>query len=266
MDSQTFDSKIRYHFLIFISCLLIVGCSEPFEYSPFDTDVSSRGYNLSNAEVISSISKKDTLKFAFISDPHNNYDELYEAIRRINKYDDLQFVVCCGDVTTFGLAWEYKKYCDLINNSSLPVITVIGNHDYVSNGSIIYKRLFGPTNLSFVCGKYKFIAFDDVIWENNNKCPDFEWLSGELENNATYHILMAHLPPWDSQLDSTYNQIFRQTVNRKNTILCLHGHQHAFLETEYNGIHTLVANCIKNKEFDIIELTGDTASIKQILY
>lgn len=164
---------IIFH-LIFFSA-----CSGLIEYSPYDTPVLSKDMNKTESARISCemLSPHDTFKFALISDIHDNYDDMADAIKSINREPGLQFVVCCGDITNSGLAREYEWYLEIFERSRYPFITVIGNHDYRSNGLLIFERIFGPPNMSFEEGKYKFVLFTTVLIENNYKSPEYEWLA-----------------------------------------------------------------------------------------
>jgi len=156
--------------ILLFQILFITSCSDLIEYTPYDTDIQTHDLNISESSKINfeEQSTSDTLRFALISDIHENYDDLYDAISNINQLTGLQFVVCCGDITNAGLAQEFKWYINNSKGSIYPLITVIGNHDYLSNGHTVYTKLFGSSDMSFLVGKYKFILFDDIIWEKNN--------------------------------------------------------------------------------------------------
>lgn len=238
------------------------------EYSPYDTDVQTRNFNITESSRINyqGQSSSDTLKFALFSDIHENYDDLYDAISSINQQTNLQFAACCGDITNAGLAQEFKWYISNSQNSKYPLITVIGNHDYLSNGYSVYTKLFGPTNISFIVNKYKFILFDNIIWEKNNEMPDYEWLSHELADSTHYNVLLAHIPPFSEEMEGDYGLKYNQTVDSTNTVLCIHGHTHSFSETSYNGIHTIISTDIEDREYYIISLINGKSFIKRISY
>lgn len=247
--------------------LIISSCSEYLNYSVFDTDIKTQHYNARNTEELQSIpTNTDTLRFAFFSDSHDNYDELSALINSVNRQSNIKFVVSGGDITNFGLTWEFEKYLQLVRRIKVPTITAVGNHDYISNGITVYKRVFGPNNFSFTYGNYKFIVFDNVVWENGNRPLNFEWLNNEVASSKSLNIFISHLPFWDAQIDSTNNKKFLEIVNSGNTMLCLHGHTHNYKETKYNGIHTLVAGDLKDREYYILELIENKASIKRIIY
>ncbi len=254
--------------LIFIACINMIvfcSCSDMIEYSPYDANVKTSVFNTVRAENISLVAfDEDTLKFAVFSDSHNDYDKLSEIINKINLQKGLQFVVCCGDVTKAGLSQEYIWYLDAVEHCKYPIFTVIGNHDYRSNGYVIFNKVFGQPNMSFIVGRYKFVMFDDIIWENNNKSPKYEWLKEEMADSAYKHIVLAHIPPWSDQMEGLNKLVFDQIVTPQNTILCIYGHDHSFLDKKVNGIHSIVSGCVKDKSCFVVSIVHDKAIIEQL--
>jgi Icc protein len=248
--------------------MLTASCSELIEYSPYDTNIHTQS-NTDISKLFSSsesLLTSDTLQFALISDIHDHIDDLDDAVSCLNKQKGLKFIACCGDMTNSGLAQEYQWYIDIIEKSYLPVVSVIGNHDYRSNGLMIYQKLFGSTNQSFILGKYKFILFDDIVLENNNLSPRYEWLISELADSTTSHVLLTHIAPYAGEMEGYHHMIFTDIVRPDNTILCLHGHFHSYSELEYNGIHTIVSGDITDREYVLISLTGKEALAERIRF
>jgi 3',5'-cyclic-AMP phosphodiesterase len=259
---------MKLFFKIICAILLLVTCSceDLFEFSPYDTPVKSKDLNEVNSALISkSTITNDTLKFVLLSDSHDSYDELSDAVASINNLNSIQFVICCGDVTNTGLAQEYNWYVDIVGRLKYPLITTVGNHDHLSNGLKLYRRLFGPENMSFVFDKYKFIVFNDVVWENNNTTPDFEWLQNELSNDSLHNIIIAHIPFWTDQLNGSRDEI-EQIVSRENTTVALYGHEHVFSEKYYNGVHSIVSGCIQDREYYILSLVDDSTHTERISF
>lgn len=255
----------NFWFSIFVCCIALHGCSDMFEYSPYESDVSVSAYNsysIGNLELV----KTDTLKFVFMADPHGYYDELEEAVKRINVEKDISFVLVGGDITNFGLLKEYEWYYNIVKKLNVPVITVIGNHDYLSNGAVIFKKMFGPVNFTFQVGQYRFCIFDDVVWENKNQMPDFPWLQYTLEEPGYTNIVVAHIPPWSDQMSGEKEEKFWSVVNAENTLLSLHGHDHAFKEIMRDGLKTVVTGTIEYKMFCIVKLIGRQIEITNINY
>ena len=235
------------------------------EFSPYDADIKTSIFNTIRAENISLTGfEADTLKFAVFSDSHNDYDKLDKVINLINQQPDLQFVVCSGDVTNAGLAQEYTWYLDAVEHCKYPIFTVIGNHDYRSNGYAIFNKVFGSPNMSFVVGGYKFVMFDDIIWENNNKSPKYEWLKDEMADTTYKKIVLAHIPPWSEQMVGLNKLVYDQIVTPQNTILCIYGHDHDFVEKTVNGIHSVVSGCVKDKSCFVVSIVHDKAIVEQL--
>lgn len=265
------ESKLKSVPIYIVNLLLVFfhcSCFDLIQYSPYDSDVDQRHYNSSEAAALSNdlIQESDTFKFVLLSDIHNNYDDLYDAIKSINKHLDIMFTVCCGDITNSGLSQQYEWYVEIICKSKVPFFNVIGNHDYLSNGRTVFEKLFGPPNFSFISKNYKFILFDDIVWENNNRSPEFGWLKKELTYKGYRNIVITHIPPWSELMNGVNNRAYNKVVNPKNAILCLYGHNHSFTESEYYGIHTLVSESIEKREYYIINLIGDASFIESIRY
>lgn len=258
--------KCMKSLLLVLLCMGMLSCEDWFEYSPYDNDINKKHLNSEEvSEIEMTMIQSDTLKFAVISDIHDNYDDLSMAVRKFNLHQDLKFVICCGDITNSGLAQQFEWFIEIIEKSRLPFITSIGNHDYRSNGSTIYKKAFGPVNFSFKTEGYEFIFFDNTIWEHNDKSPHYEWLNNELNNDDSEeisHIVICHIPPWGDQMKGNHESQFREIVCQENTMLCIHGHTHNHEELIYNGISTLVSDAINDKTYSVISLCGMNVSIK----
>jgi len=250
---------------VIISCsmVLCIGC---FSYNQYDVDISSSDLNNENiAKISANTITKDTLKFAIITDTHNNYDDLKDAIRAINQQIDLSFVICTGDITLLGAADEFKWYWNLAKKSKFPVITMIGNHDYLGSGKLVFNRMFGLTNFSFQVGEYKFVAFDNTVWENNNQSPNFYWLNEQL-SGSKHKILFAHIPVWSDQMEGKYEQKFDSVLNNNNLLAAFYGHEHTNKDVVRNNITHYVIADIADRQFAIVRLIGSTVSLKRISF
>lgn len=267
-DNLVESMKYSSNIYAVIMLLLLSGCSDLIEYSPYDTPVKSHDLNKKNADLIQAGKSidTDTLMFALFADTHDNYDDMADAIKSINDRPDLRFAVSCGDITFFGLAQEYEWYLETAGGLNCPLITVIGNHDYLANGLDIYRKLFGDQNISFTCGKYKFIVFDCAMRENYNVSPEYEWLISELSDSSHVKVFISHIAPFADDVDHLNRLVLNNILKSGNVKLCLHGHFHNFSEVYYNDIHTIVADEIKSREYYIIKLTGDQSFVETIKF
>jgi 3',5'-cyclic-AMP phosphodiesterase len=248
-----------------VSMLFFSACSDWIEYSPYDVDIQGKNLNEENTGQIASdlLKEGDTLKFAVISDSHKWYDELHDAVNSINNQNDIKFVVCLGDITNWGNTQEFKWYYDQVKRLKYPLITVIGNHDYLGNGQKIYARMFGETNYTFNVNSYKFIVFDDIVWEHNNQEPDFNWLDQQMKGEA-HNILLSHIPVWSNQLEGSYCQKYDSVLQNNSLILALHGHDHINKDTVRNGIHHELIGSMFLRKYAIVSLYVNSYNIKRI--
>ena len=174
-------------------------------------------------------SNSDTFKFAFVTDNHYHYSNLRAVIEDINRKPDILFVFFGGDIADQALLKEYEIFYTTMEKLNKPYLTVIGNHDYLSNGEIIYKQMFGDYNYTFEFNQNKFIIFDDIVWESNTPL-DFNWLSNQLSNNISNKqvFVIAHIPPFSDQFDSNMEQTYKTLMSDNNVQLSIHGHIHSY--------------------------------------
>lgn len=202
--------------------------------------------------------EKDTVKFVLLSDIHDHYDLLSKAIEEINLLPDISFIVCCGDLTNLGLESQFKSYVSTLTESSVPVFSVAGNHDYLSTDNLLFRLFLEESNYSFLWGPYKFIIFDDA--GGDIRAPDYDWLKDEADQQESMNIIIAHKPPWDTDHESDFIQV----ASYENTILFLHGHTHEYANTLFNNVPMLVSAEIAERKFYIISLACSTPAFKTV--
>ena len=172
-----------------------------------------------------------------------------------------------GDYTEQGLLKEYEIFYDILKNLKKPFVTVIGNHDYSSNGGIIYEEMFGAFNYSFQFNDNKFVLFDNIVWESN-KNPDFDWLSSELSNSELFNqvFVIAHIPTTDDQFSDVMEQTYAAIMFENNVSLSMHGHRHSYsYEQLYgDGINYLTVPSLSNPEYSIIHVKDASFDIEII--
>lgn len=241
-------------------------CDNFIDYSPYDADVKTtdlNAENISNIQQVPLIS--DSLVIVVISDTHSNHIQLLDAIHYINNLSGISFVVVDGDITNWALVKEYKDYYRNISKLKVPSLTVIGNHDYLSNGATIYKRMFGPTNFSFNYGNYQIVVFDNVVWENGNRSPNLDWLESTMNSEELPSILFTHIHPWDIQLENGYADRMREIIEKNKVLISIFGHGTYTWEIRNNRQYLVVPK-IMLRSLARISLTKDTAVFKIIKF
>lgn len=263
---------------IFLICSSIFwGCDDPFSYSPYEVNIpeSIRNTTQKNLELIarSDTNSKLPFKVALLADTHYHFEELEEALAHINARNDIAFIMVAGDISENGLQKEFELFYETMASSRLPYVTVIGNHDYLSNGAEVYTQLFGPLNYSFTYHGVKFVMWDNTRWESN-KMPDWEWFRSEIngatdEQTATDHIIVpfSHIPPYDEQmteLATAYHQLLRD----RGIKMSVHGHKHEYsIEQTYGDeIDYLTIGSPQKRGYAVLTIDKDRITSEKVEY
>ena len=256
--------------LTFVVLTSLMACDAMTDFSPYDANVSYRNVNAQNITRIEEsiqAQSSDSIVFIAISDTHTDYSELKAAVNSINEMDGISFVVVCGDITDFGLNSEFDEYYQLARRLKVPFITLIGNHDYLSNGRTIYNKMFGPTNFLFDIGNYRMVIFDNVVWENGNNEPDFAWLQEALQvPEGMTSIACFHIHPWDPQLENGHADRMTSIIGENQVSLSIFGHGHGYRSEEINNRRYLMIPDITKRAMFRICLKNKMASTKILTF
>src|SRR5690242_3188374 len=86
--------------------------------------------------------KPDNLRVAAIGDLHvhqNSTDTLQGLFEKISKAADV--LALCGDLTHLGLPQEAERLASDLRACRVPVVAVLGNHDYQSGQAEEIKKV-----------------------------------------------------------------------------------------------------------------------------
>jgi len=176
---------------LLLSSALLMACGE--RYSPWETDPPAHLKNLT-AEQLSLLNAQPEQSFPFtiavIGDPQGTPKDLQRVVDAINRRNDVKFILVLGDLTDYGLLHEYVWAAEALKRSRVPFLTVVGNHDAISHGKTIYRRMFGAYDYTFNYAGLKF-----VMWNNNQYEfgeTDFSWLE---RNTDSRSVVASHVPP-----------------------------------------------------------------------
>jgi Icc protein len=255
----------------FIVMLVVAGCDNLIEYSPYQAGVGISKDHL-NLKTIDSLSKESSDSFqpfriALFGDTHTYYDDFKDYIEIFNSMDSIDFVVHNGDITNSGIYREFVWFKDIIGNLKLPLITLIGNHDFLGNGEYVYEDMFGPLNFCMEYNNCRFVFFDDTVWEKNVQDPDFEWLMEACKNNenVSHIFVFAHIPPWDEQLSIGNRYLFYNILEANNVSLSIHGHTHTYFYGMKDGCEVpfLVTGDATDREIVLLDVQKDSFKISR---
>lgn len=212
----------------------------------------------------------DRIRFAVISDTHAWYDELRDAVASLNADTTLDFILCAGDITQFGYAWEWKRFAGIFSGLRRPGLVVIGNHDLQADGPRIYAGMYGPTDFAFDFRGTRFVIFNDNARDDVCCIPDFGWLEREMSaaGDSLRICAVAHAPPYSDQLDDPGSAKLAALFARYHVQLAVHGHNHQFAYGERNadGIPYLVAESIRFRGYARVELSDSGVAVERVSF
>ena len=247
---------------------MFAGCSDAYEYSPnqISDNNSSRDLNMKNLQRLQEQTPDDTITIVFAGDSQQFYQELDSFVEKVNTLNDVDFVLIAGDISDFGLLQEFEWIDARLRNLKQPFFGVIGNHDLVSNGEEVFKKMFGSLNFSFVYDSVKFILHNTNSREYTGaNVPDLDWLEAELSPNAkvSNFVGVSHVPPFsgdfNGDLEAKYSSMLKSTPG---FLLSLHGHIHDHTDgyPYDDGIRYITSFAFSQRNLVLLKIAGNSIS------
>lgn len=229
--------KQKRHILATALLMTLTSC-EKFDVHPYALDI--KGERDINKHMIERIEHetagKDTLRVAVISDSHEWYNHLGDAVEALNGNDAIDFLLHCGDITDVGSRREMEWTRDILSSLRHPYVVLIGNHDFLGTGRQCYEAIFGDLDFSFIAGGVKFVCLNTNAGEYNYLAavPDLAFMEREALKDTDHYdrtVVAMHVPPFDSQFNCNVNQPFRDRIAAfRGPLFAVFGHRHNFSE------------------------------------
>lgn len=251
--------------------IVLSSCQKLFEFSPYESNLPD-GYKSTTEKQLGKLSimkfkDQDTIVVDLISDSHVFHKELREVVNRINDDRKADLVMHLGDFMDGGYQQEYIYSHELMDRLSVPWLTVIGNHDCLSNGESVYKAMFGYEQYEFDLREWHIIVWNSVVWELGDRTPDLNWLERKLAAVKGQNIIVAtHIPSWDDQLRERWGDQFENIIAKYGVKIVLLGHEHTYsLASPFeNSIPHLVVGSVSNRAFVRLKLAGNRYFLQQM--
>lgn len=209
-----------------ISLVAASGCPQatPFGSEPERQDLTSK-----NLAALAALPEKSgPFKIAALGDTHDDYDRFAKAVELINARGDIDLVLHAGDMSDRGLLKELEWTADILARLRMPFFAVIGNHDALSEGKEIYRKMFGPYNFTFTWSGTQFVLFNSNSLEFPGEAPDRDWLTTTLteRNGAERLIVLTHQPPYhpDDLPGGTAEEYYKYLLKTIDIDVFIHGH------------------------------------------
>ncbi len=233
-------------------------------------DESLTNLTQKNQERILQIQLDDPFHFSFalISDSHTDYSNLTDITNHINQDSTLAFLIHVGDFTNLGWVTEYVSTHNILSRLNIPYLTVIGNHDELGDGKLIYSKMFGSFNYSFVFHDYKFVFLKANSLANLGTPPDLDWLEHVLTGSDLYNLVfvIAHQPPFDPSWSDSVENRYHKLIQENKVDLSIHGHTHDFWYGEkYNdGVKYLVVGATSDRSYCTVTIDSTVFEIHKV--
>lgn len=246
------------------------------EYHAYDTDVAgAKALHKQHIPAIeAACSGKRTIRFAFLSDTQRWYDETKDAVRAINERDDIDFVIHGGDMTDWGLRDEFERQRTMLQGLKVPYVVLLGNHDCLATGALVYQKIFGDPHFAFTAGRVRFVAANTnaLEYEESESVPDFGFLEREIADypaEAECTVALMHAAPHTEQLYGEKADLYHATMCRfPNLLVAIHGHGHSYEITEpfHDGLLYIQADCIEKRNYLLFTINEEGYTHEQVFY
>jgi predicted phosphodiesterase len=213
--------------MVLVAVALLTTCIHTSPYSTA-TDVSE--LTAENLALLSASSNAEPRAFTFaaLGDTHRNYDDFARTIRAINARSNVEFLLYAGDLTDVGLRQEFEWTYDVLREVRVPFLTVIGNHDAVSEGATLYRKMFGPLDYAFTYAGVKFVMFNSNTLEFGHSVPNRAWLQEQLNerDGGSSVVLVTHQSPTnpDDLPGGDVRRFYRDLYEQHDILMEIHGH------------------------------------------
>jgi 3',5'-cyclic-AMP phosphodiesterase len=257
--------------------LVFPGCDQPFSFTPFDAGPPAvTNITRTNLERIKALQvSNDVIRVALLSDTHYHFDDTADALNQISRDTSISFTIVTGDITENGLKKEFELFHSMMEKSHKPYLTVIGNHDHLSNGGLVYESMFGAPNYSFELGGVKFVMWDNVLWESN-RTPDWQWFMNEVQINqddvgesgsARVVIPFSHIPPIDGQLADSAS-VYHQLMVENQIALSVHGHKHEYMNEQLydERVRYVTVGSPQKRSYAVLTISGNEVWVERVRF
>ena len=171
------------------------------------------------------------MKFLTFTDLHEDKEVLKELAGRASK-PDIDFVICCGDISTFGNGLKYNL--QKLNSLGKKVYVIPGNHEEGTDFGVVMAEFPNLINLDHgaaVVGDYVFLGHGGggfTLLDASFRKIAREWYG---KYNGKKIVLVTHQPPYGTKLDKLRqgyvgNKDYTAFILRIKPKLALSGHLH----------------------------------------
>jgi Icc protein len=184
--------------------------------------------------------------FALMSDVQEAIGAVQDLFQRMNREQNVEFLLGCGDLTEQGSVEELERYQRELRSLELPYYTTLGNHELGANPPP-YQEYFGRASFQFRHRGVAFTLLDSASATLDPLVDGWvdEWLTAARDD---VHVVGMHIPPLDpigvrngafasrSEASSLLARFAESRVD-----LTVYGHIHSYYSFDNAGIPALIS-------------------------
>ena len=188
-------------------------------------------------------------------------------VKNINAHTPkFDFVLHGGDITDVGIEKEFELYKKISDRLAMPIVTVSGNHDAISNGIYVYHNSYGPSEYSYKIAQTHFICLNTNTWEFGFKELDLDWLEEELQKASSEiateggNIIVMHHIPHDDEERFSEEEIarYKGLMGKYAVSLSINGHNHGYEVEKFNGVQYITIGSVSKKSYVALTINDAT--------
>lgn len=227
-------SSCEYSFSDVVDRYVSTSFSDPFDDVKENTFLADKfSWNVNGGNDFS---------FVIITDEHFGAKGTWGTSAFVSWLDgiksDITFVASLGDQTDYSRKSELQSYIDLIvtpvEAMSIPVVSIMGNHDSVNGGLADYKSMLGYEHsfFRFSCNDIEFYVLDSSLRTLGRK--QLEYFKEAMNVPKTKkRVILSHVPiygtlseAWGTLYDSLERARIINAYHDGKVSLSLSGHVH----------------------------------------
>ncbi len=182
-------------------------------------------------------------------------DVIIPDIKQLTKETEQDvYAICLGDLVYNNMT-SYDDYMDVLEVSPVPMVSVIGNHDYDQRtlldtklGTPYFESYLAPLNYSFNIGKMHFVVVNNIIYDRQTDKHKYktgleentlQWLENDLKYipKETTIVICSHAP------------LFKERTNF-NDKRKLHYPGYSALLSKYDNVYAWAGHTHQNYEYN----------------
>lgn len=186
------------------------------------------------------------LKFAVISDNHNNREVFERFIEDVNGRE-ISFVISLGDFTVFDGIPEIENAIEWSSGLKAPFYVTLGNHESYGNNWEMAIDHFGASSYSFSLAGSRFIVLDSANYGLGGETRDWllDLLGAVTEKNIMVFTHVSPVEDIDNRAlafkDQKEGQELISVMTQAGVDFLFAGHAHSYRHFKFGGVEIYVS-------------------------